>query len=150
MLREEEATSAYEKATDGCRPLALGSRDNAQKSQRSSQTRRPIPLWTWTAKRCRRGISTRRRLLLCEQIHASDGDHTFRLQLLATAPSSPSVHDRSQSDSNSSRNSVMMLRHLRIAQRMMPRCWIVNSPSMIALFTMSSILSSADDPAVAS
>lgn len=62
----------------------------------------------------------------------------------------PSVRHRNQSDSNSSRLSLMMLRHLRIAQRMMPRCRIVNSPSMIARFTMSSILSSADDPAVAS
>jgi len=34
MLSEEQAASAYEQATDGCRPLALGSRDNAQKSQR--------------------------------------------------------------------------------------------------------------------
>ncbi len=34
MLTEEQAASAYEQATDGCRPSALGTRDNARQWQR--------------------------------------------------------------------------------------------------------------------
>ena len=34
MLTEEQAASAYEQATDGCRHSLLGTRDNARQWQR--------------------------------------------------------------------------------------------------------------------
>lgn len=34
MLTEEQAASAYEQATDGCRPSLLGTLDNARQWQR--------------------------------------------------------------------------------------------------------------------
>lgn len=34
MLAEEQAASAYELATDGCRPSLVGKRDNARQWQR--------------------------------------------------------------------------------------------------------------------
>lgn len=95
----------------------------------------------------------RKRTRVGDLARALNSDHAFRLQLLGgkvTAPSSLPAHYGNQSDSNSSRNLVMMLRHLRSAQRMMLRCWTVNSPSMIARFTMSSILSSIEQPELTS
>jgi hypothetical protein len=44
MLTEEQAAAAYELATDGCRPSALGSRDNAQESQRVKPDEESNPL----------------------------------------------------------------------------------------------------------
>ncbi|MFZ3330282.1 MAG: hypothetical protein WA197_06595 [Candidatus Acidiferrales bacterium] len=102
------------------------------------------------ARRCRRGMSSRLRLFFSEHIRAVDPKHAFGFQLLTMAPSSLRIHYRNQSNSDSSRNSVTMLRHLRSAQRMMLRCWTVNSPSMIARFTMSSILSSVEQPELTS
>ncbi len=85
-----------------------------------------------------------------EDVSLQTSSNKFQAIELRQGPFVTAVHYSNQSDSDSSRILVMMLRHVRSAQRMMLRWRTVNSPSMIARFTMSSILSSADDPAVTS
>jgi hypothetical protein len=44
MLTEEQAASAYELATDGCRHSSLGTRDNARQWQRTKPDPETNPL----------------------------------------------------------------------------------------------------------